>query len=151
MRDALVIRNNMAIVGWVFCGIWVGGLVVFTWLFARDGGFNQFDPFVESGVMLFFWLGALVLIAELMTKPRVRFVLERRSGRIWMGWVFRRQEEAISAQTLRALEISQERDSDGDPYFVLNLKTPSGREAVLSESGNRARVEAVLRDIQSRL
>lgn len=52
----IVIRNLMPLMGWIFMAIWMSGIAVFTWLFFREGGFNQFDPWLERGLMALFWV-----------------------------------------------------------------------------------------------
>lgn len=151
MKERLVIRNNMAVVGWIFCGAWVVSLVMFSWIFARDRGFDQLAPFMEAGILLWLWMGTVVLIAELMTKPRVRLVLDRRAVRLTLAWLIRCREETLPVDLLRELSLRHDRDSDGEPHYVLAFRAASGHEVVLSESPDRDQVEAVLRDIRANL
>lgn len=141
----------MAAIGWGFCTLWVGGLTMFTYLYARDGGFGQFDQAVEAGVLMLFWMGGLALMANLLTKPLVHLTVRRSGSRLVRTWPWGRRVETLSAAVLRDLSMGHDRDSDGDPYYRLWVVVPSGGEVVLCESSDLSRVKAVQDDVLARL
>lgn len=147
----LTIRNDWPIVGWVFGGAWVGGLVVFTYLYARDGGFGQFDPMVEAGVMMLFWMAGLVLISQTLALSRTCLTIGRDRIELTRTWLWRRRQETLSRSSLRDILIEQERDSDGDPYYKLVLQTRSGERVALSASSELDLIKARRDDILARI
>lgn len=151
MSGALVIRNNLPVVGWVFTSLWLFGLGVFTWLYARDGGFNQFDPLLEAGVMLFFWMGGLVLINQLGRQPITCLTVRRGGATVVRRWLWKRREQTLPTSVFREMTIRRERDSDGDPYYRLVATPPNDEDLIISECGDLARVEAVRDSILARL
>lgn len=147
----LTIRNDWPIVGWVFGGLWLFGLVVFTWFYARDGGFNQFDPAVEAGVMLLFWMFGMVVAAETVARSCMHLTIEDGCAVLIRTWLWRRRREILAPSSLRDVEIQRGRDSDGDPYYKLVLTTGAGEPLVLSESSTLAFVESRRDAILARL
>lgn len=142
MAGRVEIRNNMAIVGWIFMSIWMGMLLLITWLFVRDGGFHQFDPLVETGIMLLFWVFGLGGSAELFGRPRVRFVIEGGEVDVTERWLLRSRHETFPLADLAEPKLISDRDSDGDPYYRCGLVLPSGRKISVRESHDRATIEA---------
>lgn len=140
--ERLVLKNNSAAFGWGFMTIWLAGLCLISWLFLRDGGFHQLDPAVETGIMLMFWLFGLGGAGYLFNQPRVRLSLE--GGMVTLREVvfWRVREETFPAVDLGLPPIRHERDSDGDPYYSFMVATPSGREAAVCVSHDKATVEA---------
>ena len=151
MTTPLTIRNNLPIVGWVFGGLWIGGLMVFTYLYARDGGFGQLDPLIEAGVMLAFWMGALVLFPETLAVAVVELTVVSGGAVLGRRWPWKYRVEPLTPSAVRAMEIRQDRDSDGDPYYRLVLAAGPHEEAILSESAKRETVEAVRDQILAHL
>jgi len=147
----LTIRNDWPIVGWVFGAAWIGGLLVFTYLYGRDGGFGQFDPLTEAGVLLMFWMGGLVLMSQTLALPRTCLIIERGRAELTRTWMWRRRRETLTPSTLRDIEVIRARDSDGDPYYKLVLAIGPGDGLVLSESADRGLVEARREEILARI
>ncbi|MGH6644105.1 MAG: hypothetical protein ACRED3_15570 [Bradyrhizobium sp.] len=147
----LIIRNAIAIFGWVFMSLWLAMLCLFTWLFIREGGFHQFPLIVEIGIMAMFWLfgwagGAHsfnVPVTVLKTDGRGVVISERR--------VWKREHVWIARDAISTIDVSAGKDSDGDAYYKLLLAEVSGRQFVLAESSDRARVEAVRDKLQASL
>lgn len=147
----LIIRNDWPIVGWVFGGAWIGALLVFTYLYGRDGGFGQFDPLIEAGVLLAFWMGGLVLMSQTLALPRTCLTILGGRAELTRAWLWRSRREQLNPAVLRDIAVRQERDSDGGPYYRLVLGIGPGEPLVLSESADRGRVEARRDEILARV
>jgi hypothetical protein len=134
------LKNNMAMAGWVFMTIWLGMLLLFTWLFVREGGFHQFNPLVETGIMLMFWLFGLGGAGYLFSVPRVRLSVSNGTVEVRERWMLRGRVERFPASGLSA-RVVDGKDDEGDPYFRLEIALPSGRTIVAKESHHRPTVE----------
>ena len=88
MSDPLVIRNDTAVAGWIFIAIWLAGVCLMTAGYFANGGFHQFDPLIEAGVVLLFWMFTLAGLAELATKPRTRLTIDRSGVILVRMWLF---------------------------------------------------------------
>lgn len=133
-------RNDMALVGWSFMTVWFGMLSLFTWLFVRDGGFHQFDPLLETGIMLMFWVFGLAGGGYLFAVPRVALRVSEGIVEVTERWLLRRRVERFAVAAL-AVRIVDGKDDEGDPYFTCVVTLPSGRTIVAKESHDRATVE----------
>jgi hypothetical protein len=145
MARRVEFSNNMAVVGWVFMSIWLAGLCMITWLYVRDGGFHQFDPLIEVGIMLMFWLFGLGGASHLFGMPRVHITVESRMATIRETLPWSVREDIFSTRALKALPLKFERDSDGDPYYSCLIETPGGRKVLVGGSPDAAVAQA-LRD-----
>jgi hypothetical protein len=131
----------MAAFGWAFMALWLSMLCVVTYIFVRDGGFHQFDPLIETGIMLMFWLFGLGGGGELFARPRTRLTIAGGIVEARQIWPLRHAVERFPAETL-ATRIVDGRDDEGDPYFTCVVTLPSGRTIAVVESHDRTAVEA---------
>lgn len=135
-----VFRNNLAIFGWGFMGIWMAMLCLITWLFVRDGGVHQFDPLVETSIMLLFWVFGLAGSAELFVVPRVRVTVRDGEVIVREDLIWRGKTQRMAAASVAPPRIRQEKDSEGDLYYQGQLALPDGRYVTFAESHDRTRV-----------
>ncbi len=141
--DMFVVRNNMPVAGWTFMAIWTAMLVAFTWMFVREGGFNQFEAPVEIAIMVLFWLFGIVGCFYFFEIPRVEVTVANGEVTVAERWLWRRRIERFAAESIAQPVLSQEKDSEGDPYYVCRLGTPTGRTVTVAEHHHRPTVEAV--------
>jgi len=138
----VVVRNNIAVFGWLFMSVWMGFLVLITYIFVRDGGFHQFNPLAETGVMLMFWVFGLGGCGELFGHARVRVTVDAGGVLVEERYFLRRRTARVRAADVVLSEVRETKDSEGDPYFVCALTLPSGRSVTVAESNDRQTVEA---------
>ena len=143
MPSAYVIQNNTPIIGWVFACLWFGMLLVFTTLYAREGGFGQFPPAIEAGIMLAFWLVGVAGLGPMLMTPRTRLTLHRGYATLHRAWLVRRREQRLSGETLATAIIVHDKDSDGDPWYRLSLTLPDGEPMPVKESNDLPLLEAL--------
>ena len=136
-----VFRNNLAIFGWGFMGIWMAMLCLMTWLFFRDGGFHQFDPLIETSIMLLFWFFGLAGSAELFVVPRVRVTVKDGEVTVREDLIWRGKTQRMVVASVAPPRIRDGKDSEGDPYFQGQITLPDGRHVTFAESHDRSRVE----------
>ncbi|OYX46149.1 MAG: hypothetical protein B7Y90_16780 [Alphaproteobacteria bacterium 32-64-14] len=138
-----VIRNNAPIIGWVFACLWFGMLLNFTTLYVREGGFGQFPPAIEAGIMLAFWLAGVAGLGPMLLTPRTRLTLHRGYATLHRAWLVRRREQRLSGDTLATAIIVHDTDSDGDPWYRLSLTLPGGDAMSVKESNDLSLLEAL--------
>ena len=135
--------NRMPIVGWVFALAWLGMLLLFTMLHVRSGGSGQMDPAIERLILGAFWIVGLGIGAHLLHKPVV--VLESRGARLRVVhrrlWG-RRIAWEDDAATAPAVSVAHVKDSEGDPYFQVELAAPSLPPFVIFEGHDLPSAEA---------
>lgn len=151
MSDAIVFRNNMAVVGWVFMAIWLGGVGLISWLFVRDGGFHQMHPLIEVGIMLMFWMFGLAGGGYLFSRTRVRLTIRQGTATLRESALWKSREERIPAGSITVAPVLKGRDSEGDPYFSCLVVTPDGRQVTVGESHDEASMEALRERVASAL
>lgn len=150
VKPPLVIRSDIAVAGWVFMAVWTFGVVMMTWGYFAGGGFQQFDPLVEAGVVMLFWVFTLGGAGEMLSKPRSRLTIDRTGAVLVRIWPTRRREDRLPRAVLSGVDIATERDSDGDDTYRLELTLPSGEAVVIRQSRLREEIESLRRDIQAR-
>ena len=138
----MVLSNNLAIFGWIFMSIWMVMLVLISWLFVRDGGFRQFNPAVETGIMMLFWMFGFAGCAQIFGAQRIRVTVGNRSIEVLERWPLRRRLESCAVRDVAISPVTEGKDDEGDPYFRCTLSMASGRNVTFSESHDRSLVEA---------
>ena len=149
VKASLVIRSDIAVAGWVFMAVWSFGVAMMTWGYFAWGGFGQFDPMVEAGIVMLFWVFTLGGAAEMLSKPRTRLTIDRAGAVLVRVWPARRREDRIPRSALAGVEIATERDEDGHTYR-LDLTLASGEEVVIRRSRLREEIEDLHREIRAR-
>jgi hypothetical protein len=130
----------MAAAAWVFMGIWLGMVALFTWLFVREGGMGQFGYDAEAAILGLFWLAGIAAAGYFANIPVISvdragdraIVTERR--------LFRRTIRDVGISELGGVVVREDTDGEGDPYFRAVLSLPDGREVVVAERHDRATV-----------
>lgn len=141
-----ILRNRMALFGWIFMSIWMGMLVIFTYLFHRDGGvpghsFELGALFLAAG-----WLIGLGATAFFFNMPVTRVLVQGGSVILRERWPLRAKVQTFDVKDAENIFVREEKDSEGDAYFICYLRTPEGRdvrikEAHLREIPEKARTE----------
>ena len=130
--------------------VWSVGVVMMTWGYFALGGFGQFDPLIEAGVVMLFWVFTLGGAGEMLSKPRSRLTIDRSGVVLVRIWPTRRREERLPRTALSTVDIAVEKDSDGDETYRLELTLPSGEEVVIRQSRLRDEIEDLRREILAR-
>lgn len=136
----ILIRNLMPLAGWIVMAVWLSMLALFTLVFIREGGFHQFDPVLEMGVMVLFWLFGWAGGAYVFSLPLTCVTVAGGMVHIRQRWLIRRNDNSFAIDRLPAPIIRQTTDNDGEPYFRLTL-TAGGRDVTLREGNDRGSLE----------
>jgi hypothetical protein len=147
--EALEFKNNIAAFEWIFMLVWTAMLAIFTWLFIREGGFGEFQYFVEMAVIAAFWLFGAGFSAYFFKRARVHLSVADGKVLLRESWLWRSREESFPLAALAPAILVEEKDSEGDPYFRCAVLTPAGRTITICEGHHQPDVEAA-RDRLSR-
>lgn len=138
----LLASNGAPIFGWVFIVVWLSALGAGTVAFVSRPGGEGLPRHVASLIIASFWLAGLGAVAFLTRIPRTTVRFEGTDLVVTERWLLGRREERIAYGQSARVDVVDERDSDGDPYFVCQLTTPSGRVVRIKEGHRGAVVEA---------
>ncbi len=123
--------------------IWMLGLLMITYVFIRDGGFHQFNPLAEVGVMGLFWLFGAAGCGHIFNLQRIHISVANHVVTATEKWPIRRRSEQAAAKDVVVSAIIRATDDEGDPHYRCAIKMPSGRSLIFAESHDEATVEAV--------
>ncbi|MFO1304502.1 MAG: hypothetical protein U1F54_12260 [Burkholderiales bacterium] len=134
-------RNRSAAFLWGFAVVWLGSLVLFTYVLVRDGAPAPHSPFLIGAIFVVFWLFGLGLIAFAAAHPCTSVAVD--GGRVLATWRYphRTERQSYPAAHVPPAQVVRERDSDGDTYFFARVTLSEGRILDLSESHNRGACE----------
>lgn len=122
--------------------IWLSILALISHVFVRDGGFGQFAPPLELAILMLFWLFGIAGLAHFLAIPVValdlgpgeNFELRERTLRD------RRVSRFPVADNYRP-RLRKTRDSEGDDYWRIEIRTPDGRLVGLGGANDLADAE----------
>lgn len=146
------IRNRTAAVGWGFMVVWLGLLIAFTTLMARDGPHPSQPAWLQQGALAVFWLIGLPAAGYVLSLPCTALrvgadgdlSLTRRTP-------FGREIETWPAGGVAAVEVRAGRDSEGDPYWRTMIVGRDGRERLIREGRVPAEQEALAARLRAAL
>jgi hypothetical protein len=126
--------NRMAAFAWGFAAVWLAMLLAFTWLYLRDGAPPGNSDLVLVLVLCLFWLGGTGLVAHVLSTPLMLAAIDD-EGKVSLVWRYPHKQvrKIFEASSLKAAAVVEDRDSDGDPYFVARLNLPDGSFIDLAE------------------
>ena len=135
---SISIRNIHAATAWLFMVVWMSGLVALTGTWVQAG--MQIRPTIIT-LLILGWIAAPVGLVVAFGSPlnwltfADGWVTVRE---IWL-WKQRKTRFALIKSSLR---IIRTKDSDGGPYFRLDLIGPEGLVIIVAQSHQEAKVKA---------
>ena len=138
----LVFVNNRPIAKWFDIAALAGMAAMFAGLYLYEYGVRLVGPVADIAIIALLWLFGCVVYIRLYGPPRVRLTIDRREVVVDERWIGPGRVERFARSRLSRPVVTEDKDSDGDPYFRCTITTPSGRTISLSENGQRAAVEA---------
>jgi hypothetical protein len=140
--QTLVLRNRMALAGWIFMAIWISLLCLITYILVRDGSIPGTGPLAGMGVIALFWIFGVAGCAYAYAIPCVAVTIRDRRVSVRERFLMRTREETFPVANLMTPLLVETKDDEGEPYFRCELTTPAGRKVVCNEGHDRASVEA---------
>jgi hypothetical protein len=111
-------HNHKPAAIWIISGFWITGLLIVTYLLARDGAPPELTPLMTGVVVTGFWLGAIGLITYISGKACTTVKIQMdRCVKIVQQFPFKRLEKVVPFSSVRNAEVLTVSDIDGDPYF----------------------------------
>lgn len=148
------LRNNIAAFGWVVSLCFLAGCLAFTYILIRDGsaGIQIYAPDIPDHysswlmplVNAVFWLGGFGAMNHLSKIPCVQVeVLPDGSVTLEKRFLFRKERMTVPSTEVTPAAVIEVTDSDGDPYYLVQLCDADGVAATIAESGDRARCNEI--------
>lgn len=146
------ITNRLAMAAWIFMAIWMGFVVLMTWVLHHDGPHPSQPAWLQQGAMAVFWLIGLPATLQAFAEPITRFRIGADGGatltRRSLLW---REEEQYPPGSIAAVEVREGRDGEGDPIFRSVLVAVDGRERLIREGPDLAVQEGLARQARTAL
>jgi hypothetical protein len=138
-HQAVVFKNNTAVLVWIFMTAWMAMLASFTSLAVASG----VPAFMIAGLGLF-WLVGLGFTVLALWAPRVRVeilphgVFVRERALLW------KRERQFAAKDVKVSGIVETEDSEGGGvHYSCSLVLPDKEEIILGRGQSRSKVEQV--------
>jgi hypothetical protein len=156
----MIIKNRVAIFGWVFTAAFLIFCALITYILIRDGSSNiQIDPPSNTDVyphwflpliMLGFWIAGITVAMHMWHIPIVRVsVMQNASVLVELIYPLRKVKHQFAFAEIQPAIVIETTDSEGDVYYKCELKTNNGFLTTLSESSDRAQCELCCRQFNA--
>lgn len=118
----MTFSNRGAVLTWGFALAWWAMLLAMSWVFVRDGAPEGYAPELLLLVMVFFWMGGLVLAVFVSSTPCYRVKVFAGQGmQVTWRYPFKCVRCYISIDDISLPTVVTGADSEGDPYFYARL------------------------------
>lgn len=146
------IRNRLPLFGWVFMAGFLGFTAIFTYILGRDGPPASTPAPIMNLVLGGFWIVGIAVAGHFWSLPITRLTgAPDGSLRLVSRTPLRRRVEILPRATIAAIELAQDRDSDGDPYWRTEIRLADGSRRVIREGHDREAQEAVVAGLRATL
>lgn len=148
MNNKLIINNNTAWFMWIFTVIWVTISLIFIDLAIREleqlGTLGQLFVFVITG------LGSITLISFSYNQFIVKTIFDKNQQMIYVTKTYIRKRErfTFSFNEINDIRIEVTKDSDGDPYYHLNLCSSSGEVITIKEANYKDNLNIIINECE---
>ena len=138
-------HNRIPAFLWGFAVFWYAMAMAFTWLVLDPGPSRDAAPSVIYGTLALFWFAGIVVVSMALAAPSVRVVVHPGRVRVTSRYPLRTVEESFRTAELQPAEVVDSVDSDGDPYFCVNVRARGDRVFTLEEGHHRPSCESTAR------
>lgn len=145
----LIAQNRKPVFGWVLILIWLAALAGGTLSFAKNSRQVSLPEGAGAAILGLFWMAGLGAAGFLLRIPRLSVMLEGPDMVVREHWLIHTRQERFPRARPVDVRVDEERDSDGDPYFICRLTVPSGRTFKVKEGHQRHEVEDACRRLQA--
>ena len=119
-RAEFQMHNRKAVFLWGFMVIWFGMLSMFVYLYVTKGLSGEQGQWMPTILGLFFIVG-IGSLKWVFGHPIVSLRLEGGRAQIRERYAFKVESTTCLADEISVLPIREDKDSDGDPYFKLEI------------------------------
>lgn len=137
-------RNRSSLFLWGFAAVWLSMLIAFTLVAIRDGPPEGHSAATIAVILGIFWVAGAAIVNFAMTKPcySVAITPEADLTLIWT-YPYKRIKKKFAGDGIVAPAVVEEKDSEGDPYYIARLSLPDGSTFDIAENHDRARCDRV--------
>lgn len=134
----MLVVNRVAIFAWIFAGVFLVMVAVFTALLVRDGPPPGYSATAMSALLAAFWLAGLGLAAFASSKPYVRVAVTP-DGLTVVTWryPFSRVSRTVRTERVMPATVVESQDDEGAPYFLARATLADGTTVDLGEGHDR--------------
>jgi hypothetical protein len=136
-----VLDNNVACFPWLVMAAFDLGVLAMTGVLLRDGLPGELPAWVTIAMTAFFWLGAITGTVWAYRRHRIRVIVDASGGQVRKRWVFRTQVIPFTARSVQHITVTSTTDSDGDPYYLCQLKLRGTPAVQVAEGHDKTTVE----------
>lgn len=156
------LRNNVARYGWWFSAFFLFMCSAFTYILIRDGASHiqiypptipdYYPPWVMPTVLAVFWMAGLGLANYTASMPCVQVEVDfNGTVTIEKRYPFRKEHRTLKPQEIASVELVENKDSDGDPYYSVRLIAIDGFAGDIAGSSDKSRCVEMLAEFKAAL
>jgi len=139
-------RNNAATFPWIITGGFLCGCALMTYVLLRDGPPGGLSIGTASLGALFFWTGGLVSSIWAFRQRNTRVeVTANGQIRVRRSSPIHRSLRTFPSREAAAVELIEDKDSEGDPYYRCRVTWKNGDTLDIEEGHSRAAMESAVR------
>jgi len=139
--------NRVPLFGWIFMTIFLLFCAGFTYLLVRDGTAHfqispsspaLYPPWALPAVAALFWLVGLAVANRLFRTPCVTVTVDRAgTTTLRRRYPFSAEVMTLTPEMIVSAVLAEETDSEGDPYYRVDVTTTQGDTFVIKEGSDR--------------
>lgn len=137
-HQSISLSNNDAAIAWLGMVVWISLLVAFTGVWIQAG--MQLRPTIIT-ILILFWIAGPAGTALAFGSPLTRLTFADGWVTVREVWLWK-QRETRFALIKSSLRVIRTKDSDGGPYFRLDLIGPEGLVITVAKGHQEAKVKA---------
>lgn len=137
-------QNRIVYFLWGFAATFLFFVTLMSYVLWRDGAPPPHSPRVMVGVVVLFWSAGLGLLVYAVRQPAIR-VDFLPSGRLLVQrrYPLRCERRELARAEVRPAEVLETTDSEGAPYFRVQVALAGGATVDIAEGHSRAHCQAV--------
>jgi len=147
ISSKLSIINNESLFLWVFSTIWIIFSFIFLYLWFRD--YNSLDNTARIVIPLIAILGMATLIPFSLSKNILKVTFDNETCKIEIlkRFILSKKLVTFDYNDLKSIEIVETKDSEGDPYFNLNIYLKNDEFYIIKEGHHKETLEELMQKL----
>jgi hypothetical protein len=133
----MIVRNTIAIWGWLICFAFLSGCGVMSWFLLTQGIPEGLSPLLAIGVNVFFWIIGGFGSAKMFSKPITSLHANTEGIATESIWLWKRRRSRYDKSRVLDVKINETKDSESDPYFEAIIEFDDGTEFIVIEGHSR--------------
>ena len=134
----MIIRNTVAVWGWLICSGFLFGCAVMSWLILNEPIPGETSAVLMGIFNLILWAVGLFAAHKMFTKPVTVLRCHTDGISIDSYWLWKRVRNCYAKDCIRAMTIDESEDTEGNPYFTASIIFDNGIKISFAEAHLRA-------------